>query len=455
MVAKAADRLGSCPTNGALEVLLDKSARPTIASIDVGTTKVCTLVGETSASGELRIVGVGTSPSRGLRKGIVVNATEAAEAIVASVERAERISGYDIAQAHVGIAGAHIASLNSRGVVGIPHGERGITDNDVARALDASRAISVPENHHVLHVIPRGYSIDGQEGVSDPRGMYGARLEVEAHIVTGSALSIQNLVKCVNTLNVDVDQLVLAPLAAGEAVLTSTERAMGVALADIGGGTTDIAIFIEGSVWHTASLPVGGHHLTNDVAICLRTPFDEAEEIKKKHGTARLDADANHPEAEADQEIEIAAFGEEPHQRITKRQLAQVLNARVQEIASLILQEIKRSGYDGLLPAGVVLCGGTSELAGICSVMREVIGLPVRVGRPHGHLQGLVDVLTRPAYATSVGLLLWAQNQEFALSPHTSLQWGRAYDMRSRARLWSGSWLTGRVAQWFRNLLPD
>jgi cell division protein FtsA len=427
---------------------LDKSARPTIASIDVGTTKVCTLVGETSQSGDLRIVGVGVSPSRGLRKGIVVNANEAAEAIVASVERAERISGYDIAQAHVGIAGAHIASLNSRGVVGIPHGERGIADSDVARALEAARAISVPENHHVLHVIPRGYSIDGQEGVSDPRGMYGARLEVEAHIVTGSALSIQNLVKCVHTLNVDVDQLVLAPLAAGEAVLTGTERAMGVALADIGGGTTDIAIFIEGSVWHTAILPVGGHHLTNDVAICLRTPFDEAEEIKKKHGHARLD------QADADQEIDIAAFGEEAHQRITKRQLAQVLNARVQEIASLILQEIKRSGYDGLLPAGVVLCGGTSELAGICDVMRDVIGLPVRVGRPHD-LQGLVDVLTHPAYATSVGLLLWAQNQELAMSPQASFEWGRMYDVRSRLRLWSGPLLSGRVARWFRNLLPD
>jgi cell division protein FtsA len=427
---------------------VDKSARPTIASIDVGTTKVCTLVGETNELGDLRIVGVGVSPSRGLRRGIVVNATEAAEAIVSSVERAERISGYDIARAYVGIAGAHIASMNSRGVVGIPHGERGITDDDVARALDASRAISIPEHHQVLHVIPRGYSIDGQEGVSDPRGMYGARLEVEAHVVTGSALSIQNLVKCVHTLNIDVDQLVLAPLAAGEAVLTGTERAMGVALADIGGGTTDIAIFIEGSVWHTAILPVGGHHLTNDVAICLRTPFDEAEEIKKKHGHARVDQVA------ADEELDIAAFGEEAYQRITKRELAQILNARVQEIASLILQEIKRSGYDGLLPAGVVLCGGTSELAGICDVMRGVIGLPVRVGRPHD-LQGLVDVLTHPAYATSVGLLLWAQNQELALSSQVLSDWGRSYDMRSNVRSWMGPSLTGRVARWFRNLLPD
>jgi cell division protein FtsA len=396
----------------------------------------------------MRIVGVGVSPSRGLRKGIVVNATEAAEAIVASIERAERISGYDIAQAHVGIAGAHIASLNSRGIVGIPHGERGITDDDVARALDASRAVSIPENHHVLHVIPRGYSIDGQEGVSDPRGMYGARLEVEAHIVTGSALSIQNLIKCVNALNVDVDQLVLAPLAAGEAVLTRTERAMGVALADIGGGTTDIAISIEGSVWHTAILPVGGHHLTNDVAICLRTPFEEAEEIKKKHGHACLD------QPDAGEELDIAAFGQETRQKITKRQLAQVLNARVQEIASLILQEIKRSGYDGLLPAGVVLCGGTSELAGICDVMRDVIGLPVRVGRPHD-LQGLVDVLAHPAYATSVGLLLWAQNQELTMSSRAPAEWEGLYDMRSRARVLSGSLMSGRVARWFRNLLPD
>jgi cell division protein FtsA len=430
-----------------LEAFVDKSTRPTFAAIDVGTTKVCTLLGETNDLGDLRIVGVGVSPSRGLRKGIVVNANEAAEAIVASVERAERISGYDIAQAHVGIAGAHIASQNSRGVVGIPHSERGITDDDVARALDAARAVSVPEHHNVLHVIPRGYSIDGQQGVSDPREMFGARLEVQAHIVTGSTLSIQNLVKCVNSLNVEVDQLVLAPLAAGEAVLTNTERAMGVCVADIGGGTTDIAIFIEGSVWHTAILPVGGHHLTNDVAICLRTPFEEAETIKKKYGHACLD------QPDADEEIRAASFGEAAYQTITKRELSQILNARVQEIASLILQEIKRSGYDGLLPAGVVLCGGASELKGICDVMREAVGLPVRVGRPHD-LQGLVDVLAHPAYATSVGLLLWAQNQGNSMSSHVPSEWGQFFDWRPRSRLWSGSPLAGRVGQWLRSLLP-
>jgi cell division protein FtsA len=404
----------------------------TIAAIDIGTTKVCTLVGEVNQLDVLRIVGVGVSPSRGLRKGIVVNATEASDAIVASVERAERISGYHVTQAYVSVAGAHIASLNSRGVVAIPHGDRGIVDDDVARALDASQAITLPDHHEVIHVVPRGFTIDGQEGVSDPRGMYGARLEVEAHIVTGSSLSIQNLVKCVSLLNIDVDQLILAPLAAGEAILTPTERAMGVALADIGGGTTDIAIFIEGSVWHTAILPVGGNHLSNDVAICLRTPFDEAEEIKKKYGHARPDQVA------IDEELDVVAFGEEAHQKISRRQLADVLNARVEEIASLILQEIKRSGYDGLLPAGVVLCGGTSNLPGIRDVVREVVGLPVRIGQPH-NLQGLVDVLMNPAYASSVGLLLWGQRQQPAAvrEPPPSVT------------------VASRMARWFRNLLPD
>jgi cell division protein FtsA len=402
----------------------------TIASIDVGTTKVCTLVGEVNELGVLRIVGVGVSPSKGLRKGVVVNATEAADAIVASVDRAERISGYQVTRAYVGIAGVHIASRNSRGLVAIPRGEQGISDEDVARALDASQAVSLAEHHEVLHVVPRGFSIDGQEGVSDPRGMFGARLEVEAHLVTGSTPSIQNLVKCINSLNIELDELIVAPLASGEAVLTDTERAMGVALADIGGGTTDIAIFIEGSVWHTAILPVGGNHLTNDVAICLRTPFEDAEENKKKWGHACPG------EVPADQELDLAAFGEETHQKVPRRQLAEVLNARVEEIASLILQEIKRSGYDGLLPAGVVLCGGTASLPGIRNVVRDVVGLPVRVGYPQD-LQGLVDTLANPAFATSVGLLMWEQNHKSAVRPRASK-----------------ASVGDRVAKWFRNLLP-
>jgi len=402
----------------------------TIAGIDIGTTKICTLVGEIDELGILRIVGVGVSPSRGMRKGVVVNATETADAIVASVERAERISGYQVTQAYVSIAGAHISSMNSRGVVAIPRSDQGISEADVARALDASQAIAIPEHHEVIHVVPRGFSIDGQEGVSDPQGMFGARLEVEAHIVTGSSLSIQNLVKCVSTLNIEIDELILSPLAAGEAVLTPTERGMGVALADIGGGTTDIAIFIEGSVWHTTVLPVGGNHLTNDVAICLQTPFDEAEEVKKKYGHALPE------QVPPDEILDIAAFGEETHQKVARRELAEVLNARVDEIAQLVLQEIKRSGYDGLLPAGVVLCGGTSQLPGIREVFRGVVGLPVRVGRPHD-LQGLVDRLNNPAFASSVGLLMWGTKQKPAIRPYTP-----------------SVPISERISKWFRNLLP-
>jgi cell division protein FtsA len=320
--------------------------------------------------------------------------------------------------------------LNSRGVVAIPRGDRGITDEAVARALDAAQAISIPENYEILHVIPRGFSIDGQEGVSDPRGMNGVRLEVEAHIIVGATPTIQNLIKCIHSLDIQVDELVLASLASGEATLTDTERAMGVVVADIGGGTTDIAIFIEGSVWHTSVLPVGGHHLTNDVAICLRTPFEEAEEIKKKNGHACPD------QVHEDEMLDIAAFGEDTHQTIPRQELARVLHARVEEIASLILQEIKRSGYDGLLPAGVVLCGGTSRLPGIRDVAHKVIGLPVRIGRPHD-LQGLVDTLTGPAYATSVGLLQWGQRQK----PIVRLQSSRTS-------------LPSRMTRWFRNLLP-
>ncbi len=402
----------------------------TIASIDIGTTKVCTLVAQINELGILRIIGVGVSPSRGLRKGIVVNATEAADAIAVSVERAERISGYQVARALVGVAGAHISSLNSRGVVAIPHSDRGITDEDVGRVLDAAQAISIPENNEIIHIVPRGFSIDGQEGVSDPRGMHGVRLEVQAHIITGATPTIQNLVKCVNSLDIEIDEMVLAPLASGEATLTDTERAMGVAVADIGGGTTDIAIFIEGSVWHTSILPVGGHHLTNDIAICLRTPFDEAEEVKKKWGHA------DPAEVPADEMLDIAAFGENAHQQISRRELAEVLHARVEEISTLILQEIKRSGYDGLLPAGVVLCGGTSELPGIKEVARNVIGLPVRIGKPHD-LQGLVDTLTRPAFATGVGLLMWGQRQKPSVRPHPPKPS-----------------VTERMGKWFKNLLP-
>jgi cell division protein FtsA len=372
----------------------------TIVGIDVGTTKICTLVGEVDEARVLRVVGVGVAPARGIRKGVVVNVGEATEAIATSIEKAERISGYAIENAYVGLAGAHISAINSRGVVAINRGERGIQPADIERALDAARAVAVPHNREILHVIPRAYTVDDDDGVRDPLGMQAYRLEVESHIITGATASIHNLVKCVQTTGVGIDALVLEPLASGEGVLTDVEREMGVVLADIGGGTTDIAIFIEGSIWHTVVLPTGGEHITNDIGVGLRTPFTTAEELKIKQGHAR-------PESISPNEtIDVAVFGEGDRQRVSRQFLSQIIEARVEEIFDLILQEIKRSGYDGLLPAGVVLCGGTADLAGIRDLARDVVNLPVRIGAPQD-LRGLVDILGSPAYATSVGLLQW------------------------------------------------
>jgi cell division protein FtsA len=336
---------------------------------------------------------------------VVVNVQEATNAIATSIEKAERISGYTIENAYVGLAGAHISAINSRGVVAINRGERGVQPADVERALDAARAVAIPLNREILHVIPRGYTVDGDDGVRDPLGMQAYRLEVESHIITGATSTIHNLVKCVQATDIGIDALVLEPLASGEAVLTDVECEMGVVLADIGGGTADIAIFIEGSIWHTAVLPTGGEHITNDIAIGLRTPFTTAEELKIKHGHARPQSINPH------EALDVAVFGEGERQQVSRQFLSQIIEARVEEIFDLILKEIKRSGYDGLLPAGAVLCGGTADLAGIRDLARDALNLPVRIGAPQD-LQGLVDILGSPSYATSVGLLEWGLHHD-------------------------------------------
>ncbi len=405
----------------------------TIVGIDVGTTKVCTLIGEVDEQNNLRIVGVGTVPAQGMRKGVIVNVAEASQAIAASVDKAERISGYDIERANVSLAGAHVSSINSRGVVAVQRGERGIGQDDIDRALDAARMIALPHDREIVHLIPRDYSVDGQEGIRDPLGMIGYRLEVEAHIITGATSSIHNLTKCVQDAGVGADELVLDPLASGLAVLSDNERELGVALADIGGGTTDIAIFIEGSIWHTAVLAVGGNHLTNDIAVCLKMPVAGAEEAKIKYGHACPDL------VDPNDMVTVQTFGDNSASRVSRREMAQVIEARVEEIFALTLQEIKRSGYDGLLPAGVVLCGGTAELRGMRELGRKILGMPVRVGAPHD-LQGLVDTINSPAYATSIGLLQWGQRQDTPASRRSP-----------RARLDGGQKLMG----WLKNLLPD
>jgi len=285
-------------------------------------------------------------------------------------------------------------------VIAISRGERGIRPIDVERALEAARAIDIPHNREILHVIPRGFAVDGDDGVRDPVGMQAYRLEVEAHIVTGSTASIRNLIKSVQDAGIQIDALVLEPLASGEAVLTDIEREMGVVLVDIGGGTTDIAIFIEGSIWHAVVLPTGGEQITNDIAVGLRMPYNMAEATKIKYGHALSQSII------AEEMVKAELFGEDGQQQIPRQFLAEIIEARTEEIFELVLKEIKRSGYDGLLPAGVVLCGGTAQLPGIRDLARNVLNLPVRIGEPK-NLRGLVDTLQSPAFATTVGLLEW------------------------------------------------
>jgi len=407
----------------------------TIVGIDVGTTKICTLVGELYEDGQLRIIGVGVAPSRGLHRGVVVNVNEATEAISASVQKAERISGYEITSAYVGVGGRHVSAVNSRGVVGISRSARGISQYDIDRALDAARAIAIPHNKEIIHTIPRGYVVDDQEGVQDPIGMQGIRLEVEVHIVTGASTSVSNLVKCVRAAGVEIDDLILQSLASGEAILKDSEQEMGVVLADIGGGTTDIAIFIEGSIWHTLVLDIGGEHLTRDVAVGLRTPFNTAEELKIKYGHAIARSLAT------DELIEVSSFGNGARQSVSRLQLAEVIEARAEEILMLVLREVKRSGYDGLLAAGLVMCGGSAELAGFKDLGQQILQLPVRVGKPHD-LQGLTDVLESPAYATAVGLLLWGMRH----TPSEEQETPRGF--RIPGELWP------RIRNWFRAFLP-
>jgi cell division protein FtsA len=372
---------------------------PIIVAIDIGTTKICTLVGREEAPGQLRILGVGVEPSQGVRKGVVNDMVAASQGVVRSVEKAERTCGLEIDSALVSLAGSQVSSVNSRGVVGVAG--RMIDEDDIARAIDAAKAVNIPHNREIIHIIQRGFNIDGQEGVRKPLGMHGYRLEVETHIITASAASVENLRQCVGAAGVEVSQFVLNPLASAEVVLTETEREMGVVVCDMGGGTTDMAIYIGGDVWHTNVLAVGGDHITSDIAHGLRLPITQAEEIKINHGHAvRDDVDPN-------ESFNIKPFGEEQPVEINRRELAHVIEARVEEIFSLVLQEIKRSGYDGLLPAGMVLTGGSSSLPGIRTLASQTLNLPVRLAHPE-NLIGMSDKLETPAYSTSIGLLKWA-----------------------------------------------
>lgn len=367
-----------------------------VIGIDVGTHKICTVIGEVRPD-DIFVVGVGIEPSRGMKKGVVNDIAALTSAIAASVHKAEKGSGYHVERAFVSLAGSHVSSLNSKGVAGIM-GQRGVTVDDLDRAMDAARAIAIPHNREVLHVVPRSYSLDDQDRVRSPLGMHGFRLEVEAHIITASSTSVANLEKAVEDAGVMVDRFILNPLAAGDAILTPAERESGVVVIDIGGGTTDLAIFIEGTVWHTAVIPVGGDHVTNDITYFTHIPFETAEAVKVQYGHALSS------QVDALETLLVEPFGEGMPTEIPRKQLATFIEARVEEIFSLVQKEIKRSGYDGLLRAGAVVTGGATQLEGIGEVASRTLQMPVRLAKPE-KLTGMADTLRNPSYSTSVGLL--------------------------------------------------
>ncbi len=412
-----------------------------VVGIDAGTTKIATLIAEVSRNRAVHIIGVGVAQSRGIKKGVVVDIDETVEAISDSVERAERVSGYKVDRALVGIAGSHVASLNNRVSVAITSPDRTITADDIARAIDAARVINVPNNREIIHTVPRGFSVDGQAGVRNPIGMLGHRLDVDAHIVTGALTAIQNLTKCFENAGIEVDQIILEPLAAGEAVLTDEEKEMGVALVDIGGGSTEIAIFVEGSVCFTGSIGVGGNHITNDISVRLRAPFAQAEEIKLTY------ANALRSSVDPQELVEVTTFGRNQVATVPRSDICDVAEARLQETFLLIEQEIQRSGYSKLLPAGIVVVGGTAQMRGIAELGSDVTGLPVRPGVPRG-VHGLIDAIGEPGYAASIGLVLWgAHYGENALGAWSADRSDERYTS-------DGHRMTGRIRGWLRAILP-
>ncbi len=376
--------------------------RSRIAAIDVGTTKVCTIMASTDGSENLRILGVGVAPSFGLQKGLVVNINEAKESIRESVRKAEQSAGYRLESAYVGVTGRHITSVNNRGAIAITRNDQLVRPDDLKRVLEVARSIKVPSEQKLLHIIPRNYIVDGQEGIRNPVGMHGFRLDVETHIITAAVTSVQNLTKCIRNIGVDITDLIMEPLASAEAVLTPEEKQDGVLMADIGGGTTDIAVFKDNTIFYTSVLPVAGYQITRDISIGLGVSFDLAEEMKKRYGNV-----TPLEEAYVDKEMTVVQDGH----TVSYSDLLEIIRVRVDELLRLILLELPQKDFFKLIPSGIVLTGGGANLPGIAELGEKVTKLPVRIGYPVT-LFGISDVLRDPAYATSVGLLLWKINNK-------------------------------------------
>ncbi|AJQ94434.1 MULTISPECIES: cell division protein FtsA [Gynuella] len=373
-----------------------------LVGLDIGTSKVVAIVGTVTADGGIEIVGLGSHKSRGLKKGVVVNIESTVQSIQRAIEEAELMSGCDIHSVHVGIAGSHIHSLNSHGIVAVRDKE--VIEADIERVLDAAKAIAVPADQKILHILPQEYIIDSQEGIKEPLGMCGVRLEARVHVVTGALNAIQNIEKCIRRCGLEVEEIILEQLASSHAVLTDDERELGVCLVDIGGGTTDIAIFTEGAIRHTAVIPIAGDQVTNDIAMAFATPTQHAEDIKIKYACALAQL------ANENETIQVPSVGDRPARSLTRQALAEVVEPRYEELFTLIQAELRRSGFEDLIPSGIVLTGGTAKMEGAVELAEEVFHVPVRLASPQ-EITGLTDIVRNPIYSTGVGLLMHAAKQ--------------------------------------------
>jgi cell division protein FtsA len=373
-----------------------------IVGLDIGTSKVVAIVGEISSEGDTSIIGIGSHSSSGLKKGVVVNIESTVQSIQRAVEEAELMAGCQIHSVFAGIAGSHIRSLNSHGIVAIRDSE--VNSGDVERVIDAAKAVAIPADQRILHILPQEFVIDNQEGIREPIGMSGVRLEAKVHMVTGAVSAAQNIVKCIRRCGLDVDDIILEQLASSYSVLTEDEKELGVCIVDIGGGTTDIAVFTEGAIRHTAVIPIAGDQVTNDIAVALRTPTQHAEDIKIKYACALRQLTS------LEDTIEVPGVGDREPKRMSRQTLAEVVEPRYEELFTLIQAELRRSGFEEVIPAGIVLTGGSSKMEGLIELAEEVFHMPVRLGLPQG-ISGLVDVVKNPIHATGVGLLLYGQQQ--------------------------------------------
>lgn len=405
-----------------------KGDKNLVVGLDIGTSKVVAIVGEVRDGGQIDIIGLGSHPSRGLKRGVVVNIESTEQSIRRAVEEAELMAGCQIHGVFAGIAGGHIRSLDSVGIVAIK--DREVSTNDMERVIDAAKAVAIPADQQIIHIMPQEYVIDDQDGIRHPVGMSGVRLEAKVHLVTGAVSAVQNIYKCVRRCGLEVSDLILEQLASSHAVLTEEERDLGVCMVDIGGGTTDIAVFTHGSVRHTSVIPIAGDQVTNDIAVALRTPTHHAEEIKIRYACALRQL------ADLDETIEVKSIGDRPPRRLSRQTLAEVVEPRYEELFNLILAELRRSGYEELMAAGVVLTGGSAKMEGLIELAEEVFHMPVRLGMPQG-VKGLVDVVRNPIYATGVGLL------QFAARNHTDIYQELSGEKGMKA-IWE------RMRQWFQ-----